>query len=191
MARIAKKKKVDNNAGLLNTIEGIDKSKVKDVVDFGRFIVVILKDAAIFHTHTGFEVRTKAWAVNINGEVVETNLYMWLCNLVEMHKAAKGHEKDEYPGTGVTYTDILDAEIIMTEANLTHPIVAFVDMEEAAKFSQERLQYLTEKTKELDDIMNSEVSPETEEELKEDFKHGQQAIANEIVIDAIKKEKEV
>ena len=190
MAKMAKKKKGDNNAGLLNTIEGIDKSKLKDVVDFDRFIVVILKDAAIFHTHTGFEVRTKAWATNINGEVVETNLYMWLCNLVEMYKTTKGHEKEEYPGTGVTYADILDAEIIMTEANLTHPIVAFVDMEEAAKFSQERLQYLTEKKKELNDIMNSEVSPETEEELKENFKHGQQAIANEIVVEARKKEKD-
>ena len=54
MARIAKKKTVDNNAGLLKVVDGINKKDVESVTDFGHFFIVILKDSAIFHTHIGF-----------------------------------------------------------------------------------------------------------------------------------------
>ena len=41
MARIAKKKKVDNNAGLLNVIDGIKRTDVTEVADFGPFFIVL------------------------------------------------------------------------------------------------------------------------------------------------------
>lgn len=47
MARIAKKKTVDNNAGLLKVVVGINRKDVESVTDFGHFFIVILKDCAI------------------------------------------------------------------------------------------------------------------------------------------------
>ena len=69
MAKVASKKTVDNNAGLLKTIEGIDRKKVVCVEDFGRFIIVLLKDEAIFHTHIGLEVRCKRGVTNLERPV--------------------------------------------------------------------------------------------------------------------------
>ena len=48
MARIAKKKTVDNNACLLKVVVGINRKDVESVTDFGHFFIVILKDSAIF-----------------------------------------------------------------------------------------------------------------------------------------------
>ena len=42
MARIAKKKTVDNNAGLLKVVVGINRKDVESVTDFGHFFIVIL-----------------------------------------------------------------------------------------------------------------------------------------------------
>ena len=189
MARIAKKKSIDNNAGLYKIL-GVKKEDVKSIADFGRFLVAILKDKAIFHTYTGLEIHCKAWALNLNGEAKDAILYLWLCNLIEMKKNTKGHENDIFPGTDVTYADILDSEIIMTEANLTHPLIAFTDMDLAAKFTQERLDYLRAKTEELDNLANSTVKEESEDDLKKNFEHDQQIIINEQVSEALNKEKE-
>ena len=92
MAKVASKKPVDNNAGLLKTIEGIDRKKVVCVEDFGRFTVVLLKDEAIFHTHIGLEVRCKRWITNLEGRANDASLFMWLANLVDMKHETKGKE---------------------------------------------------------------------------------------------------
>lgn len=179
MARIANKKKVDNNAGLLKTIDGIDKKKVKDIADFGRFIVVILTDGAVFHTHVGFEIRCKAWAVTMDGKATETSLYTWLCNLVDMKKETKGKEEELFPGADVTYLDMLDSMSIITEANLCHPITAFIDIDKSVSFANEHLDWLVSQTKQLESAMQSEVKEETEDDIKKNFEHGQQAIMAE------------
>lgn len=191
MARIAKKKTVDNNAGLLKVIDGIDKSKVKDVADFGRFTVVILMDECIFHTHIGFEIRQKAWSMGLDGKAVTTSLYSWLCNLVDMKKEVKGKENDIYPNTDVTYEDVLDSMIIITEANLCHPITAFIDMDAAVKFSNERIKFLGEMQKKLEDAENTPIQDETEEDLKKNYEHGQKAIMAEEVAKTLKGEEKM
>lgn len=195
MTKIATKKNVDNTAGILRFITGIKKSEVKEVADFGRFQIVILKDGAIFHTTTGFEVRCKAWTVDMEGKAVEASLYSWLCNVVSMQKETKGKENEEYPFTGVTYGELLDAEVMMTEANLTFPINAFVDMEKAADFTQKHIQWLGDKIKELEDVINTPVTEETEEDLKKNFESGQQAViseqAAEVMTKITKEESEV
>lgn len=179
MARIANKKKVDNNAGLLKTIDGIDKRNIKDVADFGRFIVVILKDGAIFHTHIGFEVRCKAWMMTMDGETCQTSLYVWLCNIVDMKKETKGKENEIFPGTDVTYLDMLDSMAIITEANLCHSITAFTDINKSVSFANEHLDWLVNQTKQLEAAIQSEVKDETEDDIKKNFEHGQQAIMAE------------
>lgn len=187
MAKVASKKTVDNNAGLLKTIEGIDRKKVVCVEDFGRFIVVLLKDEAIFHTHIGLEVRCKRWITNLEGKANDASLFMWLTNLVDMKHETKGKENLKFPKTDTTYADILDSMIIMTEANLCHPATAFVDMDEAVKFANERLNWLLAKSKELENAINTAVEEESDEELKKNFENEQKAIIMEQVAKELKK----
>lgn len=190
MARIAKKKTVDNNAGLLNTISGLDRKKVKEVADFGGFYVVLLKDEAIFRTHAGFEIRCKAWIRNMDGTVADTSLYAWLTNLVAMKHEVKGKEKEIFPETDVTYQDVFDSMVIMTEANLTYPMAAFTDSDRASKFANEHLAWLRQKSEELEAAMNAPVAEETEEDLKKNFAHGEEAILAEQVANELEKGKE-
>lgn len=190
MARIAKKKTVDNNAGLLNIISGIDKKKVKEVADFGGFYVVVLKDEVIFRTHAGFEIRTKAWIRNMDGSVAETSLYTWLCNLVAMKNEIKGKEDETFPETDVTNKDVFDSMVIMTEANLTYPMAAFTDSDRAAKFANEHLAWLRQKSEELEAAMNAPVAEETDEDLKKNFASGEEAILGEQVAKEFDKGKE-
>lgn len=187
MARVANKKTVDNDAGLLKTIEGIDKKKVVCVEDFGRFIVVLLKDEVIFHTHIGMEIRCKRWVTNLEGKANDASLFTWLANLVDMKREAKGKENLNFPETDTTYADMLDSMIIMTEANLCHPVTAFVDMDEAVKFANERLNWLLVKSKELEGAINTAAEEESEEDLKKIFEDGQKAIIAEQVTKELKK----
>lgn len=180
MAKIASKKRVNNNLGLLKTVDGINEKDVVNITDFGRFFVVLLKDEAIFHTHLGFEVRIKRWGgVDLNGEALPTTTYTWLENLVDMAKETKTKANELYPETEATYQDMLDTMVIITEANITFPMTAFVDAETAGKFASERIKYLTDMQDELDTIMSTPVAEETEEDLKKNFEHGQQAIIAE------------
>lgn len=179
MARIAKKKTVDNNVGLLRVVEGIDEKKVVSVTDFGSFFIVLLKDGAIYHTHIGYEVRCKRWVMDLNDERKETTLYNWLVNLVAMKNDIKGHEDEIFPGTDRTNGDMLDFSVLVTAANMLHPVSVFSDMDTAAKFASERLAYLREQSEKLERAMNSEVKDETEEDLAKNFEHGQKAILAE------------
>lgn len=188
MDRIANKKNVDNNAGLLNVISGIDKKKVKEVADFGGFFVVLLKDEAIFHTHAGFEIRCKAWIRTMDGTVAETTLYNWLTNLVAMKNEIKGKESEIYPETDATNQDILDSMVIMTEANLCYPMSAFTDADRASKFASEHLAWMSKMTEEMENAMNAEVKEETEEDLKKNFIHGEEAVLAEQIANSIKEE---
>lgn len=179
MAMTAKKKKVDNKAGLVGLVRGIDKSKVEKVQDFGRFLVVLLKDSAVYHSYTGFEVRCNAWCRGMASETKRASLYEWLVNLVGMKEACVKHGKESYPETGMSYSDLLDTMIIMTEANLTHPITAFTDVDAAAKFANDYITWLGEKMKELGDTIDKETTDESTESLKKDFEHGANVINNE------------
>ena len=191
MVRIAKKKTVDNNAGLLKFVDGINRKDVESVTDFGHFFIVILKDCAIFHTHIGFEARFKRWGgVDMEGHALTTTTFAWLENLVAMKKEVKGKENDIFPETDVTYQDMLDSMVIITDSNITHPLTAFLNADDAAKFAKEKLDYIGRMQKELENVMNTTVSEETEEDLKKNFEHGQKAILAEQAADALNQGKE-
>ena len=180
MAQIAKKGKVNNNIGLLKVVDGVNKKDVVSITDFGRFFVVILKDSVIVHFHVGYEARFKRWGgVDINGEALQLTTYSWLENLVEAKNEAKGKENELYPGTDVTYNDVVDSMVIITEANLSHTLTAFADADEAAKFAKERLDYLERMGNKLQENMNTPVAEETEDDLKKNFEHSQKAIIAE------------
>lgn len=179
MARVANKKTVDNMAGLLNVVEGVDKKKVVGVTDFGSFFVVLLKDGAIYHTHIGYEVRCKRWLMDVSNDRKETSLYSWLVNLVAMKGSIKGKEEELFPGTDQTNQAMLDFSVIITEANMLHPVSAFCDMDEAAKFANDRLNWLRAHSEKLEAAMNAETKEESEEDLAKDFEHGQKAVMAE------------
>lgn len=189
MARIAKKKTVNNNAGLLRVIDGVDEKNVVSVTDFGSFFIVLLKDGAIYHTHIGYEVRCKRWLMDVNNERKETTLYNWLVNLVAMKNEIKGHEDELFPETDQTNQQMLDYTKVITEANILHPVSAFSDMDTAAKFANERLKYLREQSEKLEAAINAEVKEETEEDLAKNFEHGEQAIMAEQVAEQLNQDK--
>lgn len=179
MARIAKKKTVDNNVGLLRVVEGVDEKKVVSVTDFGSFFIVLLKDGAIYHTHIGYEVRCKRWLMDLDNERKETTLYNWLANLVDFKNGIKGRETELFPETDQTNQDMLDFTVTVTAANMLYPVSAFSDLETATKFANERLAYLREQSEKLERAMSTEAKDETEEDLAKDFEHGQKAILAE------------
>lgn len=179
MARIASKKKVDNSLGLLRVVDGVDKKDVLSVTDFGSFFIVLLKDGAIYHTHIGYEVRCKRWMMDLNNERKETPLYNWLVNLVAMKNDMSGHEDELFPETDMMNKDMLDFSVLVTSANMLHPVSAFTDMDTAAKFANDRLAYLREQSEKLERSMNAKPKEETEEDLGKDFESGQNAILSE------------
>ena len=85
---------------------------------------------------------------------------------------------------------MLDSMVIITEANITHPITAFTDADDAVKFAKEKLDYIGRMQKELENVMNTPVSEETEDYLKKNFEHGQQAILAEQAAEALNQGKE-
>ena len=180
MARVASKKTVNNDLGLLGTIAGLNKSDVKKVGNFGHFIVVITKDTSIYHSFAGYEVRAKAWVLGADGNAGETSLFGWLSNLVDMQKEVKGKESEPYPETdGSTYQDVLDTMVIITEANISHPMTAFTDADEAGRFASRRLDWLMAQSKQLEESASAPPADETEEDLKKNFEHGQKAVVLE------------
>lgn len=190
MARTAKKKTADDTKGLLSAID-VDKKDVVKVVDFGSFIVVITKNGVIYHTHVGMEIRCKAWLANLDGKAVEGSLYSWLLNLVDMKEASVGKETEVYPYAGTaTYQDVLDSMVLITEANLQHPIAAFTNMNEATKFAKERLDWLGDMMKKLDEASNTPVKEETSEDMKANFEHGAAAVLSEQATEILQSQQE-
>ena len=107
-----------------------------------------------------------------------------------LFRSVKGKENDIFPETDVTYQDMLDSMVIVTESNITNPLTAFLNADDAAKFAKEKLDYIGRMQKELETVMNTPVSEETEEDLKKNFEHGQQAILAEQAAEALNQGKE-
>lgn len=194
MARVAKKKTVDNSLGLLNVVEGVDKKKVVSVTDFGSFFVVLLKDGAIYHTHIGYEVRCKRWVMDVDGQSgKEGLLYLWLANLVEFKEGMAGKENEPFKALveaqgdvkeyaeATTNGDMLEYAKVITAANMLHPASAFADMNVAAKFANERLAYLREMSDKLEETWQAKVEAEEEEALKKNFEAGEKTVMREKV----------
>lgn len=190
MAKVATKKSVGNSLG--NYFE-VKRKDITYVADFGRFEVVVCKGGVIFRTHLGFMLWCTPWVVAMDGSSGRSSLYEWLTNLAAMKKECEGKETLPYPGmddSSITYADMLDSMVMITESNLTHPTVAFVDLDEASRFAKQYINWLISKTKELDAAMSAPVADESEEDLRRNFEHGQAAVMAEVAAAALKESAE-
>ena len=161
---------------ILSVLDGIDEDKLVDAADFESFVVLILKDGAIFRNSMGFEVRCKAWCYDPTADQSRsTSLYSWLCNLVELKKSSVGREDEEFPETGTTYGELVESLSFMTVTNMLYPLTAFTDVDKASEYANRRFEWLVEKTKELDAAMSADVKEESADDLRKDFEDGTRA----------------
>lgn len=161
---------------ILSVLDGIDEDKLVDAADFDSFVVLILKDGAIFRNSMGFEVRCKAWCYDPTAaQSRSTSLYSWLCNLVELKKSSVGREDEEYPETGTTYGYLVESLSFMTVTNMLYPLTVFTDVDKASEYANRRFEWLVEKTKELDAAMSADVKEESADDLRKDFEDGARA----------------
>lgn len=161
---------------ILSVLDGIDEDKLVDAADFESFVVLILKDGAIFRNSMGFEVRCKAWCYDPTADQSRsTSLYSWLCNLVELKKSSVGREDEEFPETGTTYGELVESLSFMIVTNMLYPLTAFTDVDKASEYANRRFEWLVEKTKELDAAMSADVKEESADDLRKDFEDGARA----------------
>lgn len=174
---MAKKQTKPSVKALISGIKGISEKDVKDIADFGKFILVKTNTGIIYRTHIGLEIRVGAWISDANGEPAHTTLYQWLDNLIDMRRETEKHKGEEFPHTGVTYDDLLDGESWMTWLMLTEYIMSsFSDIDTLAEASKRVSERLEARIKALEEAMTKIPSEETEEDEKANFKSGQEAI---------------
>ena len=128
-------------------------------VHFGAFAVVMTTRGALFETYTGYHVWTTPYSSGIGGETREKSLYAWLRNLVDFKKMAEGHEREPFPrsdgGDGeMTKGDVLETMKVMTEANLTRPMVIFTSADRAMEAAVEHVKWLREMADKLQDSVS-------------------------------------
>lgn len=123
---------------------------VRERRSFGRFEVVMTKDGAMYKNWTGYHIWVSRYAVLPDGRMAEKGLYQWLDALVSLARQVEIEEKGQ---------SLLDCMAVMTEANLSYPMTAFMDEDRAVKFSIDYMNWLIAKYKELEDA-SAEVSPE-------------------------------
>lgn len=161
---------------ILSVLDGVDEDKLVDAAEFESFVVLILKDGAIFRSSNGFEVRCKAWSFDpAENTSRETSLYSWLCNLVELQNSSIGKEDEEYPETGTTYGSLVESLSFLTVTNMLYPLTAFTDVDKATEYANRRFEWLVEKTKDLDAAMSADTKEETADDLRKEFEDGARA----------------
>lgn len=161
---------------ILSVLDGVDEDKLVDAAEFESFVVLILKDGAIFRSSNGFEVRCKAWSFDpAENASRETSLYSWLCSLVELKNSSIGKEDEEEPETGTTYGSLVESLSFLTVTNMLYPLTAFTDVDKATEYAYRRFEWLIEKTKELDAAMAADPKEETADDLRKEFEDGARA----------------
>lgn len=144
------------------------------VADFGAFEVIITKRGAMFRTHTGFHVWCSPYVLGLDGKACEASLYAWLKNLADAKELFPARSGEAYPDAGgATYGDILDYMRIVTEANMTYPLVAFTDIETAAGLASQRISQLGALQESLAAAMGAAPPEETAEDLRRSFEEAQ------------------
>lgn len=147
----------------------IGSGEVLERQHFGAFELVKTRRGIMFKTYTGFHVWTTPYAAGLDGKARQKSLYAWLDNLIEAKKAYEGHEGEAFGDSGRTKGEVLEAMVIMTEANLAAPLTAFVDEERASGFALEYMAWLNGMQERLAEAMSA---PAPAEDPKADAEEG-------------------
>lgn len=140
------------------------ESEVIDRVFFGRFEVIKTKKGILYKNFSGYKVFVEPYVLGLDGQAHETSLYKWLNDLIDIYKLYKGHE-EENVSNEVEYKkgDLLEMSRITTEANLSYPLTAFIDIDYAAKLANEYINWMS---KEMNLLKESISTPVKEEDVK-------------------------
>ena len=163
------------------------KGEIEDHASFNRFEVFITKRAAVFHTFNGYWVSVTPYSKGLDGHAHDTTLYQWLVNLVATKHAAEGRE-DETFEDGYTYRDLLDADEIVTWANLTYPTVVFSDVNKAYEQANEHMKWLLAQAEELDKAISA---PSGEPDLKADIEAEANREAMDLAMEMLPDERDI
>lgn len=131
----------------------IEEKDVLERVHFGSFEIVKTRRGIMYKNYAGFHVWTEPYVAREDGGVKETSLYEWLDNAIAHKKLATGHEGDPYGDGGVTRGEVLDTVRMLTEANVTYPMTAFVDLDRATEFATRHMRWLKEMQEKLREAM--------------------------------------
>lgn len=176
MARIAKKKNVDNGLAYEFSIQE------KDIIErenFGAFEIIKTKKGIMYKNYTGYHVWFTPYCTGADGVAHETSSYLWLDELLRHKKEFAGHESDPYLDTEITQGEILETDKIITEACLTHPMTAFIDLDYATKFASEHIKWLSEMSAKLESAMDNTPEDEDLDAVKANLEHDTKVIAME------------
>lgn len=165
MAKTASKKTVDNK---LSFEFSIRENEVIERENFGAFEVVKTKKGIMYKNYTGYHIFVTPYAVGLDGKAHETSLYAWLDNLLQTKKAFDGHLEEPFEDAGITKGDLLNADKIITESNLSWPMTAFIDVEKAASFANDYMKWLNAQQEKLQKVM-SEDAPEEDLKAQAEF----------------------
>ncbi|MCF0201757.1 MAG: hypothetical protein HUK08_00190 [Bacteroidaceae bacterium] len=132
------------------------RDEVTDHVLFRHFEVFITSRAAVFHAFNGYWLSASQYTSGIDGHAHQATLYQWLVDLCAMKRLAdeRGDEVAEQ-SSGYTFRDLLEADEIVTWANIMQPSCVFADVSEAYKSANAHLEWLNRQSQELADAMTN------------------------------------
>lgn len=132
---------------------------------FRGFEIVESKEGIMFRNHTGYHIFVTPYTVDVEGNAQNNSLYAWLHNLVNMKSTFTGHESEPLePNASFTKGEALEVSETITIANLTKPMTAFIDLDEATREAKRYIKWLGDKQEALSKAM----SKLEEEDLKAD-----------------------
>ena len=183
MTRIAKKKGVDNKAGYV--VKPIAVKDIEKQADFGTFKITRTRECIAYTNYVGYSVITKPYTTTPEGQATKLSLYEWLNYALEMQEYLTEHKDEKNPDLDMTNGDWLEQIKVITEANLTKPCVVFTDADYATEEALKHLEWLKEKTKQLQAAMTQTPPEEDEKKNEEEFGRavGDENLRNTLTLD--------
>lgn len=157
----------------------INPTEVVKQRNFGAYEVVKVKGGIIFRTYTGYMLYFSEFTTDKDGKASPLTAYLWLDNMLNIADYAEKNGQEMFPDTDMTYIDVLNYYQIVTEANLTYPLVAFIDVDKATEFADKHIKWLADKAEQLESAVFGEVKEETEEDVKKNVENAEKAVMAE------------
>ena len=183
MGRIAKKKKIVNEAGYV--VVPIAMSDIEKQEDFGTFTITRTKYCIAYTNHVGYTVITKPYTTTPEAKGTNLSLYTWLNYVLDTKDYLDAHKDEKYENSDITNGQFLEVLKVVTEANITKPCVVFTNIDYAMEEANKHIVWLDNMAKELQYAMSK--TPH-EEDVKANEEAFGEAIASENLVSIIKEE---